>query len=101
MLQLTTEAARHLISLRRERGVGEDAGARFVGRGGRVGVTFAPGPVAGDHVVEAPSIKVFVAADIAEAMDQSTIDAQDENGITGLVIRKRGAARTKAKRTAG
>ena len=101
MLQLTTEAARHLISLRRERGVSDTAGARFVGRGGRVGLTFAPRPAEGDRVVEDQSIKVFVAADIAEAMDQSIIDARDENGVTGLVIRKRRAAKPKVKAAAG
>lgn len=92
MLQLTSEAARHLMKVRRERGVDERAGARFVSNGGRVGLTFAPAPMAGDRVVDSEPIRVFVAAEIADALDQTIIDARDEDGRTTLIMRKRTAS---------
>jgi Fe-S cluster assembly iron-binding protein IscA len=96
MLQLTPEATRHLLKIRGERGVDERAGARFVSKGGRVGLTFALAPVAGDRVLNNAEIKVFVAPEIAETLGESIIDARDEDGQTALIMRKQAASRTKA-----
>jgi Fe-S cluster assembly iron-binding protein IscA len=92
MLQLTSDAARYLINVRRERGISDKSGARFVGRPGRVGLTFAAAPEDGDRVVEVDGIKAFVAGEIAEALDESVIDALEEDGKTTLVVRKRADA---------
>jgi Fe-S cluster assembly iron-binding protein IscA len=89
MLRLTPKATNHLITVRKERGVDDQAGARFISKGGRVGLTFAAAPTEGDRVVDGEKINVFVAADIAEALDQSIIDASDQNGRMSLVIRRR------------
>jgi Fe-S cluster assembly iron-binding protein IscA len=89
MLQLTKDATRHLIHVRQERGVDEDAGARFVSNGGRVGLTFAQAPSAGDLVVDGEGIRVFVAPDISQALEHSTIDAREVDGKRGLIMRKR------------
>ena len=95
MLELTPNAKRYLANLRRERGLDDRAGARLVSKGGRVGMTFAPAPVAGHRVVDTDVIKIYVPAEIAETLGESIIDARDENGQTKLVMRKR-AARTSA-----
>jgi Fe-S cluster assembly iron-binding protein IscA len=89
MLHVTPEATRHLLDVRRQRGVDDRAGARFIRRGTRIGLTFAPAPQAKDHVIEGSEINVFVAAEIAETLDQSVIDARTENGQVGLVLRKK------------
>lgn len=67
MLQLTSKATRHLIELRRERGVDERAGARFVSKGGRVGLIFASAPEQGDRVLGSAEILVYVPPEIADA----------------------------------
>jgi Fe-S cluster assembly iron-binding protein IscA len=89
MLTVTSEATRHLIEVRRQRGVGDDAGARFISKGGQVGLTFAATPADGDRVVDGTDIPVFVAADIADVLDESIIDARDENGQMTLILRRR------------
>jgi Fe-S cluster assembly iron-binding protein IscA len=94
MLRLTPKATNHLITVRKERGVDDQAGARFVSKGGRVGLTFAPAPVDGDRILDAESIKVFVSADLADALDQSTIDASEVDGRMRLVMRRRSLATT-------
>lgn len=88
MLQLTSKATRHLIELRRERGVDERAGARFVSKGGRVGLIFASAPEQGDRVLGSAEILVYVPPEIADALDHSIIDARSEEGRMALVIRK-------------
>ena len=94
MLTLTTKATRHLIEVRRKRGFDVHAGARFVGKGARVGLTFVRTPGKGDRVVASEEIKVYVAPDIADALDWAIIDARDEDGHTALVMRRREAATT-------
>lgn len=88
MLQLTSKAAQHLIKVRGERGVDDRAAVRFVSKEGRVGVTFSQTPQEGDRVVDGQEIRVFVAPEIATALDASIIDARDEEGQTSLVMRK-------------
>jgi Fe-S cluster assembly iron-binding protein IscA len=91
MLRLTPTAVTHLVNVRRERGVDERAGVRFVSQGGRVRLTFEKAPREGDTVVKAPEIEVYVAGDIAEALDRSVIDAQREENKTILVLRPQAA----------
>jgi Fe-S cluster assembly iron-binding protein IscA len=95
MLQLTSKAAHHLIKIRGERGVDDRAAVRFVSKEGRVGVTFSLNPMDGDRVVDGQEIKVFVAPEIATALDESIIDARDEEGRTALVMRKQVAPTAK------
>lgn len=95
MLELTANAKRYLANLRRERGVDDGAGARLVSKGGRVGLTFAPAPVAGHRVVDDEVIKIYVPPEIADTLSESIIDVRDDDGMTKLVMRKR-ATRTDA-----
>jgi Fe-S cluster assembly iron-binding protein IscA len=87
MLRLTSDATDHLVRVRQERGATKDAGARLVRGGGGVRLTFSQSPEQGDKVIDASDIKVFVAPEIADALDSSVIDAKTEDGRTYLVIR--------------
>ncbi len=100
MLQLTPKATRHLIKVRRERGVDKKAGARFVRRNGRVGLTFTTERTKSDRVVEAEEIKVYIATEIADTLDQAIIDARAEEGKTMLVIRRQAAGKTAGSKAA-
>jgi Fe-S cluster assembly iron-binding protein IscA len=87
MLQITSNAARHLIKVRGERGVDARSGVRLVRRGGRVGITFVGTPATGDQVIAGDGINVFIAAEVADVLDDSTLDARDDGGRTALVMR--------------
>jgi Fe-S cluster assembly iron-binding protein IscA len=96
MLKLTTKAANHLRKVRKERGLDERAGARFVGKGGRVRLTFANAPQKGDKVVKGADIPVYVAPDVADTLDQSIIGARVQEGRTVLIFRRKAAAQATA-----
>ena len=100
MLRLTSSASRHLVKLRKERGVDDRAGVRFVSKEGRVGLTFSLNPVHGDREIDGEAIKVYIAPEIAPALDESIIDARDEDGKTALVLRKQATATPKVASTA-
>ena len=95
MLQLTPNAVQHLVKLRQERGVDDRAGVRFVSKEGRVGMTFSLKPMNGDREIDAEAIKVYVAPEIAPTLDESVIDAREEDGKAALVLRKQTAAKPK------
>lgn len=92
MLQLTPKATSHLVRIRRQRGLDDQNGARFVSRGGSVGLTFVVAPKPGDRVIEQKDIAVFVAQEVAEAYDGSLIDARLEQGKSVLVLRRQTGA---------
>jgi len=96
MVQVTKEAAEHLVRVRGERGFGRSDGARFLKRGAGVGLTFSKKPEPGDRVVETNGVAVFLAADVAEKLDRGIIDVGDRDGKTALYFRRR----TPGKRTA-
>jgi len=100
VLKLTSSASRHLVNLRKERGVDDRAGVRFVSKEGRVGLTFSLKPVHGDRELDGEAIKVYIAPEIAPALDESIIDARDEDGKTALVLRKQATATPKVASTA-
>lgn len=87
MLQVTPAATKHLVRVRKERGIGPDAGARFVSNGTGVGLTFAPKPEPGDGVVEGSEIQIYVAPQISDRLSRSQIDVSEKNGKLGLVLR--------------
>jgi Fe-S cluster assembly iron-binding protein IscA len=92
MLQLTPEATRHLVRVRRERGLDDQSGARFVSDGAGVGLTFAEAPEPGDGVIEQTDISVFVAPEVADALNASVVDARAEDGKSVLVLRPQAAS---------
>lgn len=91
MLQLTPEATEHLRQVRQERGFDDKAGARFVGNGARIGLTFVSTPEPSDRVVDGAGLPVYIAPDVAAAMEESVIDARQEDGKVVLVISGRKA----------
>ena len=58
-------------------------------------MAFRLAPMDGDRVVDGELIKVFVAAEIATALDKAVIDVRDEDGQTSLVMRKQPATTPK------
>ncbi|HSL97636.1 MAG TPA: hypothetical protein VK831_03600 [Candidatus Deferrimicrobiaceae bacterium] len=87
MVQLTQEATKHLVRVRGERGIDSGAGARFVPSGKGVGLTFAPEPKPGDQVVEGADIPVYLAPEVADKLEEKTIDVSEKDGKVGLVMR--------------
>jgi len=88
MLRLTSKAASHLLKVRRERGLDERSGARFVGSGGRIRLTFSSAPRLGDRVVKGAELPVYVSSEIADTLDQSIIGTKVHEGRTVLVFRR-------------
>lgn len=87
MVQLTQAAAEHLVRVRGERGIDKGAGARFVPSGRGVGLTFTAKAKPGDRVVEASEIPVYLAPEVADKLDKTTIDVREKDGKMGLVMR--------------
>lgn len=86
-MHITEQAASHLQRIRTEKGHDDSKAARLVRNAGRVGLTFTAEPEHGDEVVGFEGIRVFIAPDVATTFEQSTIDAQTEDGKTFLVLR--------------
>jgi Fe-S cluster assembly iron-binding protein IscA len=99
MVQVTTEAARHLAQLRTDRGHGPDVGARFIRKDGKFGVTFSEQPVPGDKLVAKQELNVYVPADVADVLNDSVIDVKTQEGKARLIARPKAEAAT-AKATA-
>lgn len=87
MVKLTEGAAKHLIRLRKERDRGAES-PRLVSRRSRLRLTFAPKPERGDQVIEHGELSVYVASDVVESLDQSVIDAREEEGKSYLIVRR-------------
>jgi Fe-S cluster assembly iron-binding protein IscA len=96
MVQVTKEAAQHLVRVRGERGFGRNDGARFLKRGAGVGLTFSKKPEPGDRVIETNGVPVFVAADVAQKLDRGVIDVGDKDGKTALYFKRRVASKQTA-----
>jgi Fe-S cluster assembly iron-binding protein IscA len=92
MLQLTPEATTHLLEVRTQRGLDDHNAARFIAKGEGLRLTFATTPQPGDRVIEQPDISVFVAADVAVALDTSIVDTRLKEGKSVLVLRSQGAS---------
>jgi hypothetical protein len=88
MLRLTTNASRHLVNVRREKGHDANEPPRFVRRAGRLALTFARGPEAGDRLVETPQVATLVASSAADLLDGATIDVRIKGGTSVLVVHR-------------
>jgi len=89
MVQVTKEAAQHLVRVRGERGFDRSDGARFLKRNGGLGLTFSKKPEPGDRVVETNGVAVFLAADVVQKLDRGIIDVGEKDGKTALYFRRR------------
>lgn len=86
MLQITDQAASHLQRIRGKKGHDASSVARLVHSDGRVKLLFADAPERGDEVVGFDGIRVCVAAEVAQAFADATIDARTKDGRTWLVV---------------
>ncbi len=91
MIQLTPEAARHLVKLRRERGIDEKNAARLVRNADRVSLAFAPKAEPGDRPLHAGEIDVFISPDLAVKLDGAIVDARTADGRVALIVRRKSA----------
>lgn len=87
MLHVTQDATNHILQLRKERKLGDQA-PRFVASGNGLGLTFASKPKRGDTVVELEELPIYLAPDVANALDGSVIDAREEDGKRILVLKR-------------
>jgi Fe-S cluster assembly iron-binding protein IscA len=88
MLQLTSRAADHLVQIRRERGVDERASARLVQKEKGVSLTFVMAPRDGDLLAQDTGVRLYVAPEVADTLEQATIDVREEEGKSMLVLRR-------------
>jgi Fe-S cluster assembly iron-binding protein IscA len=94
MLQMTSAAAAVVKSARERQDISEHYGLRVAlkrsGRDAGIHLRFANDPLDGDQVIEIDGLRVFVADELAEALDRQLIDARsDTNGNgSGLVLRQ-------------
>ena len=81
MLTITENAEQALDAVAAAENVPEGAGVRIsqgVGANGQpaVGLALVPGPQPGDAVVDDANVPVFVAAEVADMLDDKILDAQ-------------------------
>jgi Fe-S cluster assembly iron-binding protein IscA len=82
MLKLTNDASATVADMRTERGLSEDYGLRLYvaasGENGRsIHLEFVEAPRDGDEVAESGDERVFVAHELADALDGRVLDATD------------------------
>ena len=87
MLQMTTDATKHLRAAGERRDVGERT-PRFAQKAGQVRLGFASSPAPDDTVVEVSGMRVFVAKDIVDRLDGALIDVREDDGKRVLILRR-------------
>jgi Fe-S cluster assembly iron-binding protein IscA len=94
MLQMTSAAATLVKNARTRQGISERYGLRVAlkrtDRDAGIHLRFTADPLDGDQVIEINGLRIFVADELAEALDCQLIDARsDTNGNgSGLVLRQ-------------
>lgn len=93
MLQITHDAAQLLTELRRGQELPEDHGLRVFAETSEpgevtIGLGFADAPAQGDQVSEQEGLKVFVAPELADPLEDAAIDVTPgDDGVQRLVFR--------------
>jgi Fe-S cluster assembly iron-binding protein IscA len=94
MLTITHDAAEMLVQMRHVADAPDTFGARLFaatppGGGARsIAVAFVPEAEPGDKVTEQEGLTAYVAADVADVLDEATLDASPADGGEELVIRR-------------
>ena len=90
MLQVTPSAVEHIARVREIRNVQGEV-PRLVGNGALVGLQFVERPARDDQRIESGASPIYVAANVANALEQSILDARIDPGWddvdTTLVVR--------------
>lgn len=89
MLRLTPQASEHLSTVRRAKGLEATAIPRFIRRTGRLVLTFAGNPEAGDRVVDDGKVSTLVASSAADLLDDAVIDVDATGEKSVLVVRRK------------
>jgi Fe-S cluster assembly iron-binding protein IscA len=96
MLQVTPRAVEHIARVREIRNSQGEV-PRLVGNGALVGFQFVARPAADDQRVNSGGLPIYVAANVASALEQSILDARTDSGWddvdTTLVVRLQPGAR--------
>lgn len=97
MLQITHGAAALLTELRKGQEVPASYGLRVYPEQVEqdqltIGLGFTDTPAEGDQVTETDGLKVFVAPELAEPLDNTAIDVAQQDGASRLVFRPQGEA---------
>lgn len=92
MLKVTSTAATVLNEARADAGAPESCGVRFFassqqGKQPTLAIGFAEKASPGDQVIEHEGITTFVAPEVAEALNDKTLDARETEGQQELFIR--------------
>ncbi len=95
MLQITHDAATFLSELRRGHDMPDTYGLRVFPESTApgevsIGLGFTDTPLEGDHVTEQDGLRVFVAPELAEPLDDAQIDVAGESGTPRIVFRPQG-----------
>ena len=88
MFEITKAAVDHLRTLRKQKGLDDSMGVRFVGNDGRLGLRFRKDPDKGDQVVSQEGIAIYVAPEVAEKFEQSIVDARVQGTRAALILRR-------------
>ena len=95
MLQITHDAATFLSELRRGHDMPDTYGLRVFPESTApgevsIGLGFTDTPLEGDHVTEQDGLRVFVAPELAEPLEDAEIDVAGEGGTPRIVFRALG-----------
>ncbi len=95
MLQITRGAATFLSELRRGHEMPDTYGLRVFPESTApgevsIGLGFTDTPLEGDHVTEQDGLRVFVAPELAQPLDDAQIDVAGEGGTPRIVFRPQG-----------
>lgn len=85
---ITLAAARHLRTMREQRGLDGEPTVRIVRRGGSLGMSFVEPPRKSDHLADLGGIHVYLARNLAGGSDDRVIDLRVADGRERLVLRR-------------
>jgi Fe-S cluster assembly iron-binding protein IscA len=101
MFEITKAAVDHLRKLRREKGLDESMGVRFVGNEGRLGLRFRKSPDKDDRVMAQEGIEIYLAPEVADKFEESIIDARTQGTRRALILRRPKTPRTVRRTSSG
>jgi Fe-S cluster assembly iron-binding protein IscA len=92
LLQITPDAATFLSELRRGHDMPDTYGLRVFPESTApgevsIGLGFTDTPLDGDQVTEQDGLRVFVAPELAQPLDDAEIDVAGEDGTSRIVFR--------------
>jgi Fe-S cluster assembly iron-binding protein IscA len=86
MTSVTDRATRRLIEDRQRRGLPDTFAPRLSRRDGRIVLDFASKPADDDRVATTGGLRLFVAPDVADSLNDAVVDVQQRDGRDRLVV---------------